>query len=295
MELSKQFKEMENFIISLQNKITGKLSLADGSGYKKDIWERPDGGGGETRVFENGNIIEKGGVNISSVYGTLGKEAASRLNVKPGLFGACGLSLIIHPRSPKIPTIHMNIRYFETEEGKSWFGGGTDLTPFYPHEEDFIFFHNKLKEVCENTIPGSYDGFKKNCDDYFYIKHRKEMRGIGGIFFDYLDGADPVNFELCKNTGNLFNDIYIPIMEKRKDESFTEEDKRFQLHRRGRYVEFNLVYDRGTLFGLQTGGRIESILISLPPEVIYEYNPLFDKDTPYQKMNRYYQPKNWTE
>jgi len=292
-KLSEQYNEMNNFISALQDKITRELADIDGTHFHEDKWERPGGGGGRTRVIENGNIFEKGGVNISSVFGDLPDAAAKQLNVKPGFFGACGISIVIHPFSPKIPTIHMNVRYFETEEGKSWFGGGIDLTPYYPFEDDFIFFHTKMKNACETVIPGSYEKYKKNCDEYFTVKHRDEMRGIGGIFYDYLAGKKIQHFELVKSTGNAFLEAYLPIVLKRKDETFTETDKKFQYHRRGRYVEFNLVYDRGTLFGLKTGGRIESILMSLPPVVNFNYSPEFKADSPYARMNNYYQPKNW--
>lgn len=293
MQFSEQYKLMKDFISSLQEKITSSLSEVDGKEFHEDSWERPGGGGGRTRVIENGSIFEKGGVNISDVHGELPPDAAAQLNVKPGKFGATGISIVIHPYSPKIPTIHMNVRYFETEGGKSWFGGGIDLTPYYPHEEDFTFFHKVMFEACESVFPGTYPIYKKQCDEYFTVRHRNEMRGIGGIFFDYLDGSESKHFELVQSTGNSFLKVYLPVVNKRKGESFTEEEKNFQLYRRGRYVEFNLVYDRGTVFGLKTGGRIESILMSLPPVVHYNYNPKFKAGSTFDIMNKFYQPNEW--
>ncbi|GJQ63067.1 MAG: oxygen-dependent coproporphyrinogen-III oxidase [Melioribacteraceae bacterium] len=284
---------MKDFISSLQDEITGTLGEIDGKSFSEDSWERPGGGGGRTRVIENGSIFEKGGVNISDVHGELPPEAAAQLNVKPGKFGATGISIVIHPHSPKIPTIHMNVRYFETESGKAWFGGGIDLTPYFPYEEDFVFFHKVMSDACESVITGSYPAYKTQCDEYFTIKHRNEMRGIGGIFFDYLDGKNPDHFALVKSTGNSFLKAYLPIVKKRKAALFTDDEKNFQLHRRGRYVEFNLVYDRGTVFGLKTGGRIESILMSLPPVVHYNYDPTFENGSQFDIMNQYYQPKDW--
>ncbi len=293
MELSKQFTEMESFILGLQNKICEMLENEDTVKFKEDVWEKQNLGGGKTRVIENGSVFEKGGVNVSSIKGEMSEAVANQLNVTQQKYGACGLSIVIHPFSPKIPTIHMNIRYFETESGKSWFGGGIDLTPYFPFTEDFKFFHHVLKNACERAIPNSYQKFKEECDSYFTIKHRNEMRGIGGIFFDYLDGENNQHFELVKSVGNAFLQSYIPIVEKRKKEKYTNEDKQFQLLRRGRYVEFNLIYDRGTVFGLKTGGRVESILMSLPPEVQFLYDKTPEPGTQQHQMLKYYRPKDW--
>lgn len=284
---------MEVYISDLQNEICTKLESYGIKKFSEDIWEREEGGGGKTRVIQNGNIFEKGGVNISSVNGELSDLAAHQLNTTKQQFGACGISLVIHPFSPMIPTIHMNVRYFELEEGKSWFGGGIDLTPYYPFANDFKYFHQTLKDACESAIKNSYDKFKRECDEYFTIKHRNEMRGIGGIFFDYLDGSDPDHSKLVKFVGDAFIKCYTPIIEKRKNEKFSEQDKEFQLFRRGRYVEFNLIYDRGTIFGLKTNGNIESILMSMPPVVKFPYNNKPQIGTHQVEMNKYYKPKNW--
>lgn len=283
---------MENFILGLQNRICREIEKIDSKNFIEDKWKRDEGGGGITKVISNGSILEKGGINFSSVYGMLPDFIAEKVNTEEEEFAVCGLSIILHPYSPKIPTIHMNIRYFEIANGKSWFGGGIDLTPYFPFEDDFKYFHLVMKKACDAVIDESYFQFKKNCDEYFTVKHRKEMRGIGGIFFDYLPGNEK-HFELARSVGNSFLDAYLPIVEKRKSADFTDQDKEFQLIRRGRYVEFNLIYDRGTLFGLKTGGRIESILISMPPEVkfIYDFNP--PKNSPQEMMMKYYQPFEW--
>ncbi len=293
MKFTDQFREMEKYISDLQDNICANLEKFDEIKFIEDNWTHKEGGGGRTRVIQNGKVFEKGGVNISSVSGLLNDKIAVKLKVEKMHFGACGISLVIHPFSPKIPTIHMNVRYFEMENGKSWFGGGIDLTPYFPYQEDFRFFHSVMKDACDKIIPGSYNEFKKECDEYFTIKHRNEMRGIGGIFFDYKDGSELKYFSIVKSVGDSFLKAFLPLIEKRKSEKFSEEDRLFQLIRRGRYVEFNLIYDRGTLFGLKTGGRIESILMSHPPEVkfVYDYSP--KPGTPQSEMLHYYQPCNW--
>lgn len=293
MKTSEEFKEMEKFIEKLQDKICFTFEGFDDKKFRTDIWEREEGGGGITKIIENGRIFEKGGVNISSVSGVLPGNIASQLNVKSENFAACGLSLVIHPFSPRIPTIHMNIRSFEMESGKKWYGGGIDLTPYYPYRDDFIHFHSVMQNACERVIEGSYFDYKKECDEYFSISHRDEMRGIGGIFFDYKSSEDDKFFRFVKSVGEHFLDSYLPIIEKRKDETFTDEDKQFQLFRRGRYVEFNLVYDRGTLFGLRTNGRIESVLMSLPPIVTFPYDFILPRNSVYEEMTKYYQPQIW--
>lgn len=292
MKFTSRFEEMENYIIQLQEVICTEIEYRDEKRFKEDNWERHEGGGGKTKIIE-GKTFEKGGVNISKIFGKLPEQIAQQFKIEPQEFAACGLSLVLHPYSPKIPTTHMNIRYFETESGKSWFGGGIDLTPYFPHTEDFIFFHKSLKTAVNSIHPEFYGMFKPECDDYFTIKHRNEMRGIGGIFFDYLPGEDARHLELIKAAGDAFLPSYLPIVEKRKDEAFTEDDKEFQLIRRGRYVEFNLIYDRGTTFGLKTGGRIESILMSLPPEVKFKYSWNPAPGTPHFEMQNYYQPAKW--
>jgi coproporphyrinogen III oxidase len=206
------------------------------------------------------------------VWGNLPEKLADRMEIAAGEFFATGISLVIHPCNPMVPTVHMNLRYFEMDDGASWFGGGTDLTPYYLYEEDAQHFHRVLKTACDKHSTEYYPRFKKWCDEYFFIKHRNELRGIGGIFFDYLKGSNDSLFSFVNDVGAAFLPSYIPLVERRMDEPYTEEHRNWQLLRRGRYVEFNLVYDRGTLFGLETGGRIESILMSLPPFVSWKYD-----------------------
>tara|TARA_B100000686_G_scaffold23066_2_gene21344 strand:+ start:3264 stop:4283 length:1020 start_codon:yes stop_codon:yes gene_type:complete len=305
MKQSTQFKTFEKFVKKLQNKICNALENInveeDGIGkFIEDRWLRPEGGGGITRVmqpekssFVATTIFEKAAVNFSNVTGPIIPGMTRAVEMKGDEFSACGCSLILHPTHPKVPTVHMNIRYFETNAGQSWYGGGIDLTPFYPYPEDFVFFHKTLAKACNKAIPNSYAPFKTWCDEYFTIKHRNEMRGIGGVFFDYLDGTDKANFKLTKSVGNAFLKAYLPIVEKRSQESYTSYDTDFMKIRRGRYIEFNLVYDRGTLFGLKSNARAESILCSMPPyaEFIYNWTPKIDG--PHQEMIQYYQPKDW--
>ncbi|MDN4502327.1 oxygen-dependent coproporphyrinogen oxidase [Alteromonadaceae bacterium BrNp21-10] len=267
------------FFHKLQDNICQTLELSDGKGnFKEDNWQRLEGGGGRTRVLRNGNVIEQGGVNFSHVYGD--EMPASATAHRPELAGrsfqACGVSLVIHPRNPHIPTSHANVRFFIAEkDGEDpvwWFGGGFDLTPFYPQLDDVQHWHKVARDLCLPFGDNVYADYKKWCDEYFYLKHRDETRGVGGLFFDDLNqwGFEK-SFDFIKAVGNGFLDAYVPIIEKRKNTQWTEQEREFQLYRRGRYVEFNLVYDRGTLFGLQTGGRTESILMSMPPLVRWEY------------------------
>ena len=271
-----------NYIENLQNQITSKLESIDGkAAFHEDLWTRNEGGGGRTRVIQNGEVFEKGGVNISKVYGPLPKAMQTYFNVGDVDFFACGLSLVIHPKSPMVPTVHANWRYFEMydKEGHiidQWFGGGQDLTPYYLFEEDAKHFHQICKTACDKHNPGFYPMYKKRCDEYFYNAHRKEGRGIGGLFFDYCKATEEMTmkhwYNFVTEVGDSFLEAYVPIVEKRKDLSFTEAQRDWQEIRRGRYVEFNLVHDKGTLFGLKTNGRIESILMSLPPHVQWVYN-----------------------
>ena len=280
-------EEIADWFKQLQNEICISLERADGKEhFTEDIWERRGGGGGRSRVIQNGNIIEKGGVNFSAVHGELPELLKKELFTKnselqtANSFFATGVSLVIHPLSPMIPIIHMNVRYFETSSGEKWFGGGIDLTPHYVNDEDAIFFHKSLKTVCDKFSPTYYPEFKKWADDYFFIKHRNETRGIGGIFFDHLapsplshgrgDGGEL--FEFVKAVGNSFTPTYTHLIEKNKNKPYGENEKQWQMLRRGRYVEFNLVYDKGTKFGLETDGRTESILMSLPPQANWKYN-----------------------
>ncbi len=272
-----------SYIHDLQNHICHALEKADGKAkFIEDAWERPEGGGGKTRVISNGNVFEKGGVNTSVVFGDVTDAMRIQLKINGAKWFACGLSLVLHPFNPFVPTVHCNYRMFELYNEQDevidrWFGGGTDLTPYYLFEEDARHFHGTYKSVCDKFDPSFYPKFKKVCDDYFVNAHRNnEMRGIGGIFYDYQrpDDKKDVNFwmNFGKRCGDAFNEAYVPIVERRKNSSFNIHHKHWQEIRRGRYTEFNLVHDRGTLFGLKTNGRTESILMSLPPTVRFEYN-----------------------
>lgn len=282
--------KFEKMCREAQIKITKAIEEIDGSGvtFQEDCWVRENGGGGLSRVMSGGKVFEKAGVNLSVVYGSMPQEALAAATergidrgkgVKPGErvpFFACGLSSVMHPKNPMCPTMHFNYRYFETDGGVWWFGGGTDITPSYVDEDDMKHFHGTYKEVCDKHDPEFYDNFKSWADRYFVIQHRNETRGLGGIFFDDLNDRDPDTiFEFSKESLNSVVDAYGPIINKHKDDAFTDEQKQWQLVRRGRYVEFNLVYDRGTVFGLKTGGRIESILMSLPEQAswLYDFHP----------------------
>lgn len=298
--------EFVNHIRALQDKICLALEDVDGKAtFMTDNWERPGGGGGMTRVIQNGHVFEKGGVNISIVHGDLSAQAAQQLKVVGESFFAAGLSLVIHPFSPKVPTVHANWRYFEVYDGSShvtdaWFGGGTDLTPYYLVVEDVIHFHTVQKKCCDAFDSGLYFEFKRQCDDYFNNHHRgDECRGVGGIFFDHCRGNETHSLkfwrEFAEANGAVFLDGYLPIVNKHKNEIFTAGQKYWQEIRRGRYVEFNLLHDRGTLFGIKTHGRTESILMSLPPTVRFDYNfqPVIGSDEE-QLLRVLQHPKDWT-
>lgn len=268
----------------LQDHICQAIAAADGhQSFKEDLWQHHSGGGGRSRVIQDGRVIEKGGVNFSAVQGQTSEALAKQMNLneRPDYF-ATGVSIVMHPQSPMVPIIHMNVRYFEMSNGKSWFGGGIDLTPHYVVPEDARWFHQQLKATCDRHNEGYYTKFKTWADDYFYIPHRQETRGIGGIFFDYLspqnNSEKQLLFAFVQSIGEAFAPIYTHLMLKNSDLSFGENEKQWQLLRRGRYAEFNLAWDRGTKFGLETGGRTESILMSLPPLARWEYNysPSFD-------------------
>ncbi|SDR90537.1 coproporphyrinogen oxidase [Gillisia sp. Hel1_33_143] len=273
------------YIEGLQDKIVAGLEQIDGEAkFQEDLWEREEGGGGRTRVIENGAVFEKGGVNISAVHGPLAPAMQKYFNVGEVDFFACGLSLVIHPKNPMVPTVHANWRYFEMYDKQGnvidqWFGGGQDLTPYYLFEEDAKHFHEVCKRSCDRHNPTFYPEYKQKCDEYFWNSHRDEARGIGGLFFDYCKASKEMNIEDWYNfvteVGDSFLDAYVPIVENRKELPYTKENKDWQEIRRGRYVEFNLVHDKGTLFGLKTNGRIESILMSLPPHVqwVYDHHP----------------------
>jgi coproporphyrinogen III oxidase len=278
--MRQQFAE---WIRDIQDRICRAVELADGKElFIEDKWTREEGGGGITRVIRNGAVFEKGGVNTSEVYGNITDAIRTQLKVEGDKFFACGISLVLHPRSPMVPTVHANYRYFEVYDKKglvtdSWFGGGADLTPYYLFEEDAIHFHRVHKNSCDSFQPEIYPTFKKQCDDYFVNTHRgNERRGIGGIFYDHLRPSKDISaeklFAFAQSNGDAFIEAYIPIVEKRKNQAFDDKQKHWQLIRRGRYVEFNLIHDRGTIFGLKSNGRTESILMSLPPEVRFEYN-----------------------
>ncbi len=295
---------VKEFLLSLQDKICQDLEIADGEQhFIQEQWQRKEGGGGQTRVLSDGAVFEQAGVNFSHVMGT--SLPASATTKRPELegcsFEAMGVSLVIHPKNPYIPTTHANVRFFiATKEGQEpiwWFGGGFDLTPYYPFEEDVVQWHKKAKELCDAIDINYYPKYKQWCDDYFYLPHRDETRGVGGLFFDDLNET---SFEHCftfmRSVGEQFTSSYLPIVEKRKMMPYGERERDFQLYRRGRYVEFNLVYDRGTLFGLQTGGRTESILMSLPPLVKWRYNWQPELGSDEARLYEYYlKPQNWLD
>lgn len=276
-----------SFITDLQNKICSSLEQLDSDKvFRTDKWNRPGGGGGVSRVMENGGLFEKAGVNVSTVHGELPELIRERFGVSEGWFWAGGISIIIHPKSPMIPTVHANFRYFELYDDKSmneirdcWFGGGADLTPYYLWDEDAVHFHKAFKKACDIYGNELYPRFKKECDDYFYNEHRHEARGVGGLFFDYLRPNEKRSaedwYDFVTDAGNAFLEAYVPIVKRRKNELYGKKERYFQEVRRGRYVEFNLIYDRGTLFGLKTDGRTESVLMSLPPRVrwVYDFEP----------------------
>jgi len=294
---------VKKYLVHLQESICSDLESLDGKAiFKKDHWTKEDGNGsGITSVISNGNVFEKGGVNFSIVHGNKMPKSASA--IRPELEGrkytTLGVSLVLHPENPYIPTAHSNVRFFVAEEpGKEpiwWFGGGFDLTPFYGFDEDAKQWHKTAKKACLPFGKKVYSKYKNWCDDYFYLEHRDEQRGIGGLFFDDLnEGGFDSCFEFMKSVGEHFSEAYLPIVIKRKDTPYGKKERNFQLYRRGRYVEFNLIYDRGTLFGLQSGGRTESILMSMPPEVKWSYQFQVEKDSEEEKLyNHYLKPKEW--
>lgn len=292
---------VKDFLLQLQDVICDGLTAIDGQAFVEDSWVREEGGGGRSRVLAEGEVIEKGGVNFSHVFGTQMPSSATahRPELAGRSFEAMGVSLVIHPRNPFAPTSHMNVRFFiaekEGEEPVWWFGGGYDLTPYYGNKADCIHWHQTAKNACDSFGDKYYPEFKQWCDDYFYLKHRNEPRGIGGVFFDDFNllGFEQ-SFAFMQSIGNSYIDAYAPILSERKDTPYSEKERQFQLYRRGRYVEFNLVFDRGTLFGLQTGGRTESILMSLPPLVRWEYNFQPEKNSSEAELlTVYLKPQDW--
>lgn len=316
-------EQVSTFLKTLQDEICQRLEALDGEQtFQQDSWERPKGGGGRSRVIKNGGIFEQGGVNFSEVWGD--DLPPSILVQRPEAAGhgfyATGTSMVLHPGNPYIPTVHLNYRYFEAGP-VWWFGGGVDLTPYYPFREDAAHFHRTVQEACDRHDPRYYQVFKPWCDEYFYLKHRQEPRGVGGIFFDYQDGRgslyrgpnddgtaaqqseqigdlEPRTWEdlfgFVQSCGRAFLPSYVPIVERRKDMEWGDRQRHFQLYRRGRYVEFNLIYDRGTIFGLQTNGRTESILMSLPPMVRWEYSYAPEPNTPEAELYEVFlKPQDW--
>ncbi|MGA9470060.1 MAG: oxygen-dependent coproporphyrinogen oxidase [Candidatus Macondimonas sp.] len=293
---------VRNYLLDLQARLCAAVEgIEDGARFREDCWTRPEGGGGQTRVLSEGAVMEQAGINFSHVLG--GQLPPSATAQRPELAGcafqALGVSLVFHPRNPHVPTTHANVRLFVAERPDAasiwWFGGGFDLTPYYPVHEDVLHWHRTARAACADYAPDAYDRFKRACDRYFYLPHRAETRGVGGLFFDDLNES---GFERCfallRQVGDHFWPAYSPILARRKDTPYGERERAFQLYRRGRYVEFNLVYDRGTLFGLQSGGRTESILMSLPPLARWTYDWHADPDSPEAVLTRdYLRPRDW--
>jgi coproporphyrinogen III oxidase len=306
MRVGERSEMVEAFLRDLQNRLCSALEVVDGGArFREDAWTRPDssaelGGGGRTRVLTDGAVFEQGGVNFSRVHGARLPPAATAQ--RPELAGrawtALGVSLVLHPRNPYLPTTHLNVRYFEARKAGAepvwWFGGGFDLTPYYPFDEDIVHWHTVARDLCAPFGVDVYAKYKRWCDEYFFIKHRDETRGVGGLFFDDLNaGGFERSFDFMRAVGDGFANAYLPIVEKRKSTPFGERQREFQLYRRGRYVEFNLVYDRGTLFGLQSGGRTESILMSLPPRVRFEYAYAPEPGSAEARLADYLKPRDW--
>ena len=290
---------VHDFLVRLQEQIVGALEQAGGGRFRRDAWTRAEGGGGVTRVIEDGELFERGGVNLSHVHGAQLPPSASA--ARPQLAGrgyeAMGVSLVLHPRNPYCPTVHLNVRFFSTtgENPVWWFGGGMDLTPYYGFAEDARHFHAACRDALAPFGPDYYPRFKRWCDEYFHLHHRDEARGIGGIFFDDLaDRGFENSFALARSVGEALLPAYLPILEKRKATPYGERERGFQAYRRGRYVEFNLVYDRGTLFGLQSGGRTESILVSMPPRAEWRYDWKPQPGSPEEKLYvDFLKPRDW--
>lgn len=307
--MSDSIKErFTDFIYDLQDEICDTLEALDGKArFRHDDWDREGGGGGHTRVIEKGEVFEKGGVNVSTVHGELPELIRKRFEVEQGWFWAGGISLVIHPQSPMVPTVHANFRYFELYDDENmneirdqWFGGGADLTPYYLWDEDAVHFHRVFKQACDPHGEELYPTYKKECDEYFYNDHRQEARGVGGLFFDYLRPDEQRSAEdwyaFTTDVGKAFLDSYVPIVKRRMVEPYGDQERYFQEIRRGRYVEFNLIHDRGTLFGLKTKGRTESILMSLPPHVRWDYDFTIEENSrEAYLLQRLEDPIDWIE
>jgi coproporphyrinogen III oxidase len=295
-------EQVKAFLLALQDQICQALADVDGgASFKEETWERAEGGGGRSRVLTQGNVFEQAGVNFSHVFGDKmpGSATAHRPELAGRGFEAMGVSLVIHPLNPHVPTSHANVRFFIAEKAGEapvwWFGGGFDLTPFYPVETDVVHWHQVAKQCCDAFGAEVYPKYKTWCDEYFYLKHRQETRGVGGLFFDDLnEWGFAQSFAFMRSVGESYTKAYVPIVQARKDTPFTEAQRQFQLYRRGRYVEFNLVFDRGTLFGLQSGGRTESILMSMPPLVRWEYGYQPEPGSAEANLyERYLRPQDW--
>lgn len=295
---------VRDFLTGLQSRIVGALETSDGGKFRTDDWRRAEGGGGITRIIEDSHVLERGGVLFSHVRGERlpASASAQRPQIAGRPFEAMGVSLVIHPRNPYVPTVHLNVRFFIALPGTGadqtepiwWFGGGMDLTPYYPFEEDAQHFHRTCKASLADFGVDTHARYKKWCDEYFFLKHRNEARGVGGVFFDDLNELGFArSFALMQSVGNAFIEAYIPIVERRKNTPWGERERDFQTYRRGRYVEFNLVFDRGTLFGLQSGGRTESILCSMPPVVrwVYDWHP--EPGSPEARLYDFLKPRDW--
>lgn len=292
---------VKDYLLGLQQAIVARLGRLDGGAFRREEWARPEGGGGITQILENGPVLERAGVNFSHVAGASLPPSASaaRPETAGRSFQAMGVSVVVHPRSPYVPTVHLNVRWFVAEKTGAapiwWFGGGTDLTPYYAFAQDARDFHRACREALAPFGADRYPRYKKWCDEYFYVKHRAEPRGVGGIFFDDLNEPDFEScFALAKSVGDSFLPAYVPIVERRRGLDYGERERAFQAYRRGRYVEFNLVYDRGTLFGLQSGGRTESILMSLPPRVEWRYDWKPEPGSPEARLyTDFLVPRDW--
>ena len=292
---------VRDYLLGLQRRIVAELEAIDGQPFRTDAWQRPEGGGGITRVIEEGNVFERGAVLFSHVHGARLPASASahRAELAGRSFEAMGVSLVLHPRNPYVPTVHLNVRFFVAPGGDGvdpvwWFGGGMDLTPYYPFEKDIVRFHNVCRQALAPFGEHWHPRFKKWCDDYFFLKHRNEARGVGGIFFDDLNEPGfERSFALTRSVGDAFVEAYAPIVVRHRDEPWGERERDFQAWRRGRYVEFNLVYDRGTLFGLQSGGRTESILCSMPPLARWRYDWHPEPGSPEARLHEFLVPRDW--
>ncbi|APP78943.1 MULTISPECIES: oxygen-dependent coproporphyrinogen oxidase [Xanthomonas] len=295
-----EFDRVRDYLTGLQDRICAAVEAIDGSArFAEDLWQREEGGGGRTRILRDGAVFEQAGIGFSDVSGSRLPPSASahRPELAGATWRACGVSLVFHPHNPHIPTTHANVRYFRAERDgdvvAAWFGGGFDLTPFYPVDEDVLHWHRTAQALCAPFGEERYAAQKRWCDEYFFLRHRNETRGVGGLFFDDLDKDFERDFAYQRAVGDGFLDAYLPIVERRKDTPYGEREREFQLYRRGRYVEFNLVYDRGTLFGLQSGGRAESILMSLPPRVRWEYGFTPEPGSAEARLMDYLVPRDW--